>query len=346
MASVELPAAEQKSETVSQSEIEQLLSQFGAGEIPSAPAADASGKAPAALDDPSRYSFPELSFFSALELRKLRVRHEELIRYIGAQLASYLRLECVLQMSKLEAMPFRKFMNSLGEPTDLTLFELTPLRGTCLLEIPPRLGLCLVDRQLGGTALKVDNSRNLSEIEVKLVSRVAEVILTEWCSYWSSMLDLKPVIVGHESNSRFVESSAPDTMMLVLGVTSWVGGEIMDEMQLAFPHYTLEPLVRKLAAQSKREETPSAASAAGKSAGWNSSLDDLPVGLTAELPGIPLSTRTLSAMRPGDFIPLDPAVMRKVLIRVGGVPKFRAELGGSDNRRAVRIAGPLKARKA
>src|SRR5690606_17688724 len=122
------------------------------------------------------------------------------------------------------------------------LFNLAPLRGVCLLDIPPRLGLCLVDRQLGGAALNVDTSRNLSEIEVRLISRVAEFILSEWCSYWSSVIDLRPNIVGVEGNGRFVQSPPTATTMLVLGVTMWVGGEAVDEMQLATPHYTLEPL--------------------------------------------------------------------------------------------------------
>jgi flagellar motor switch protein FliM len=335
-------AAEAPAAIVSQSEIEQLLSQFWGRENAGG------GTSPTVLeradgDGSPRHSFPELSFFSAIELRKLRVRHEELIRFIGAQIASYLRLECVLQMSKLEALPFRKFMNTLADPTHLTLFKLAPLPGTCVMEIPPRLGLCLVDRQLGGPALKVDASRNLSEIEVKLVSRVANLILSDWCSYWSTFLDLKAAIVGHESNSRFVECEAAETIMLVLGITTWVGGEIMDEIQMAFPHYTLEPLVRKIAGRPGREADGNPAP--GPKTQWNPSFQDLNLPVSVEFPKLQFSTRRLADLKAGEFIPIAPELSKRVVVRVGGVPKFQGELGAADTHRAVKIAGPISARK-
>jgi flagellar motor switch protein FliM len=253
-----------------------------------------------------------------------------------------LRLECVLQMSKLEMVPFGKWAGTLADPTNLALFDLAPLRGTSLMEIPPRLALCLVDRQLGGPALKVEKARTLSEIEVKLVSRVAQLMLNEWCSYWSSFLDLKPTILGHESNSRFLECESPDTIMLVVGITTWVGGEIMDEIQLAFPHYTLEPLVRKLSPPPVMETANRKAPVAPPPP-WNHALDGLNLPVSVEFPKVPFSTRVLANLKAGDFIPLQPEFSKRVVVRLGGLPKFVGELGVADGNRAVKISGLAKA---
>lgn len=321
-------------ETISQSEIENLLSQFGAGDAPVAELESAEAR-PAPRHGAGAHRFPAHSFFSSVELRRLRLRHEELIRYVGAQLASYLRLECVLQMSKLETMPMRQFLETLSDPTHLTLFKLAPLRGVCLLDIPPRLGLCLVDRQLGGAALKVDTSRNLSEIEVRLISRIAELILGEWCSYWSAVVDLRPSLLGCESNGRFVQSADPESAMLVLGVTAWIGGEIMDEMQLAFPHYTLEPLMEKLSAPAQTEAA--AAAAPPGRLRWNASLGGLKMKLSVELPATPCTTRQLAQLAVGDLIELQPDAAGQATVRLGGVPKFTGELGVANGRRAVKI---------
>lgn len=343
MTVAEKPAGTAASETISQSEIERLLSQFGAGDSPVAES-EQSDAGPGGRDRLGKHLFPQLSFFSGTALRKLRLRHEELIRYVGAQLASYLRLETVLQMSKLETMPFQKFIDGLSDPTHLTLFNLAPLRGVCLLDIPPRLGLCLVDRQLGGPALKVDTSRNLSEIEVRLISRVSELILSQWCSYWSSLIDLRQTILGYEGNGRFVESSSPNTMMLVLGVTAWVGGEIMDEMQLAFPHFTLEPLIKKLASLSQDEIARETAESAAAPK-WNPVFDEVDIPITVELPPTQFSTRKLAALSVGDFIQIEPSSTGKVIVRLGGLPKFVGELGAAENRRAVKITGVKKSKK-
>jgi flagellar motor switch protein FliM len=188
--------------------------------------------------------------------------------------------------------------------------------------------------------LKVDTSRNLSEIEVRLISRVAELILGEWCSYWSSLVDLRPSIAGHEANGRFVQSSSPDTMMLVLGVTAWIGGEIMDEMQFAFPHYTLEPLIEKLTAQN--HEDTAGSSAQSSALEWNPALDEVQLPLSVELPALSLMTRQISQLKVGDFIPLNTDLTGKVQLRIGGLPKFVGELGATNEHRAVKITAATR----
>jgi flagellar motor switch protein FliM len=336
MTATETPA----SDTICQSEIENLLSQFGGGGAQGPNPVPAEFKDSPAQTRSGKHEFQKLSFFSPLALRKLRLRHEELLRYIGAQLASYLRLETVMQMSKLETMPFQKFIDGLSDPTHLTMFNLAPLRGVCLLDIPPRIGLCLVDRQLGGPALKVDTSRNLSEIENRLISRVAELILSEWCSYWSSIIDLRSDIIGHEGNGRFAQTSSPETTMLVIGITTWVGGEIVDEMQLAFPHYALEPLVNKLTPPAQNDQPHNSPSTSA--ARWNPDLNDLKIPLRAEFPSVPFSARNIAQLKVGDFIPLQPEVSGQVIIRLGGLPKFHGQLGTANEHRAVKINRPHK----
>ena len=58
-------------------------------------------------------------------------------------------MECGLKMTKLETVRFQPFISGLSNPTHLVLFQLDPPGSICLLEIPPRLGLCLIDRELG-----------------------------------------------------------------------------------------------------------------------------------------------------------------------------------------------------
>ena len=174
-----------QAQAISQSEVDHLLAQVGSAES-SATASDLSGQTQPE-HHPVRYDFRQPSFLSASELRKLRVRHEEFIRSLAARLSIYLRLEFGLQMSKLETLNFQKFIDGLSSPTHLTLFKLEPLRGVCLLDVPPRLGLSIVDRQLGGPAHCIDATRDLSEIEVGLLDQSVEILLSEWCNLWSGL---------------------------------------------------------------------------------------------------------------------------------------------------------------
>lgn len=327
------PLARPPQESISQFEIEKLLSEMGGGD------AAATGSPTAVRESaPEHFAqvhkFPQLSFFSGSELRKLRMKHEELIRSLAAQLAIYLRMDCVLQMSKLETIPFERFVDGIANPTYLSLFKLEPLRGICLLDISPRLALCVVDRQLGGAAVKVDEARGLSEIEIKLVSRVVEMIVSEWCSFWRQIVDLRPVLLGHETNARFVQACPPETMMLVIGMEAWLGGEIVDQMQFAFPYYTLEPLIEQLNANDANGEVQPRGAGPLR---WNPALDDMRLNLSAELPKVKVNTRELAQLKPGDVLPLSPEMINHVRLRLGKKVKFEGVLGTTEDHRAVRI---------
>ena len=171
-----------------------------------------------------RHVFPNLSVFSTADLRRLRVRHEDFISSLAARLSIHLGIEVGLQMSRLEAVPFQKFADGLSDPTYLTMLKLAPLAGICLLDIPPRLGLCIVDREMGGSAHVPEESGQIGKLEARLLALVVNLVVHEWCSTWSDLQELHPTVLGTESNSRFLSTSAPGTSMLVVGGRGAVGG--------------------------------------------------------------------------------------------------------------------------
>ncbi len=318
---------------VSQAEIESLLMQVGAGDSPAAgaPAAVASDLEPA-LAQPR---YPQFSAFSAADLRCLRLRHEELIRRAGIQIASLLRLECSMQMSKLETVPLQTFTHGMSDPTYLSLFKLPPLRGIGLLEVPLRLGLCLVDRLLGGPGRRADNPRSLSDIEQRLIARVVDALLAEICGYWSSFIDLSVGILGRESSARFLQIAPPSTMMLVVGISPSINGESLEEIQIAFPRQMLEPLLEKLVMVGAEE----AASTAAAAEEWNPAFAGLKLPMTVEFPPIQTTAQVLAHLQPGDFLPLGEKAGQELIVRLAGKMKFSAELGTAAGKWAARIRG-------
>jgi len=62
-------------------------------------------------------------FLSAIELRKLRVEHDEFVISLGARLSNYLRLEVGLQLSKINTVTFQEFADTLSNPTHVTLLQ-------------------------------------------------------------------------------------------------------------------------------------------------------------------------------------------------------------------------------
>ena len=282
--------------------------------------------------------FRRLSSFSATELRKLRERHDEFIRALAARLSGHLRLEIGLKITHLDSLSFEKFVDKISNPTYLSLLRLDPLKGTCVLEIPPQLALSMVDRELGGAGACLDENRALTEIESRILSRVVEMSLGEWCAAWSDMLELRPALLGHESNGAFVQSVPLDTTMLILGIEVQMG-EITKQIQFGFPHHGLEPLIQKL--DTDRDKQPKAKSAPALPK-WNRNLDDVNVKITADLPTLKITTRELANMKAGDVIPLDPEILQNLRVSLGKKQKFLAAAGRCETRWAAKITKVLE----
>jgi flagellar motor switch protein FliM len=326
-------------EVLSQSEVERLLSQVQDQETTTTVFGDRGLRNRFKVEDIQPFDFRQPAFLAPSELRKIRLRHEDFIRALAANLSIYLRVEFGLRMSKLQTVSYQKLVENLPNPSHLTLFKAEPLKGICILDLHPHLGLTIVDRLLGGPGHSVNANRDLSDIEGALLDEVVQLILNDWCNQWQKLQDLRPVVLGHETTPRFLHTSAHDTIMLVLSMEASVG-DCIEQVQLAFPYFTIESLVRQLASQGAPEKDV-ASPVAGKPR-WSGDFNDVPVQVTAEWPGMELPMRALAQLRPGDVLGLEAECFEQVLVSLAGKPKFRARLGTRNGRWAVELTETYK----
>jgi len=320
---------------LSQSDVERLLSQVQ----------EEQGKADVLTSDGRRlqrsqdsiqpYDFRQPAFLSARELRKLRLWHEDFIRSLASRLSTYLRLEVGVQMAKLQTITYQKFLEILPNPTYITLFKADPMRGVCILELPLKLGLTIVDRLLGGSAMNVSGQRDMTEIEVALLDQALQIMLGEWCNHWNYEQEIRPVLLGHETNGRFLQTAASDTVMLHLSIEAHIG-DCVEPIQLGFPYYTLEPLVLRM---NKLLDLNAQDAESGKEPEmrWHKRLDDVVIPVTAEWLGHRMSIRELSNLKPGDTIPLAAECEQHVTVRLANIRKFEGSLGTMDHQWAIQV---------
>src|SRR6187455_2738497 len=108
-----------------QSEIDRILAQTAEVQAPKGMIVDPTASGVAPKIEP--YDFRNPAFLSEAELRRLRLLHEDFIRYLSARLSLYLRMEFGLKMAKLTTVTYSKFTDSLPNPTHLSLFKVEPL---------------------------------------------------------------------------------------------------------------------------------------------------------------------------------------------------------------------------
>ncbi len=285
------------------------------------------------------HDFRQSGFLAPSELRRIRLRHEQFVRSLAARLAIFLRVEYTVQLGKLQIVGYQKFIDGLPSPNHITLFKTDPLKGTGLLVIPPRIGLPLVDRLLGGPGQAPNSNRDLSEIEVALIDQVATLLLSEWCGSWPEMRDMRPTLLGHENNPKFLQTATGDTAMLVLTLNAGFGDQL-EPIHIAFPYATVEPLVRLLSPVGvSANDTPAARAARPK---WNNELNDVPVPVVAEWEGLKLSAGEITRLKPGDVLMLDPSCAAQVQLRLSQMPKFTGRPGTRAGKWAVELTAPVK----
>jgi len=285
------------------------------------------------------HDFRQSGFLAPSELRRIRLRHEQFIRALAARLAIFLRLEFTVQLGKVQIVGYQNFTESLSNQTHITLFRTDPLKGVGLLVISPKLALSLVDRLLGGAGQIPQTPRDLSEIEVALTDQLATLLLGEWCNHWPEMKELRPVLLGHENNSRFLQTAPPDTSMLIFTMNAGIG-EQLELVQLAFPYATVEPLMRQLSPA--LPEADPAPSRSGKLA-WNPEFDEVKVTASAQWEGLKISAAQITRIKLGDVLTLGPNCAAQVQLRLSHIPKFIGKPGMCGGKWAVQLTEVLPA---
>ena len=283
------------------------------------------------------YDFRNPVFLTEYDLRQVRIRQEQFVHYLGARMSMFLRMDFGLKMSKLQTIDFTKFTTALANPIAISLLKMDPLQGVGVLAINPRLAMTIVDRMLGGKGHSVRQDRYLTEIEISLLNDVVNIFLEEWCRQWGDIQELTPSIVGNENNGRFLQTAASDAPMLVLCMEGDLG-DCTEEIQLAIPYYTIEPLVKKIQANSKKYARSQSNE---RTMQWQEGYAGIRMPVIAEWTPFEMTVRDVLALREGDVLELNSNVLSDTKLRLENSTKFRAEVGLEGEHVAVKITEKL-----
>jgi flagellar motor switch protein FliM len=316
-----------------QSEIDQLLAAAVSEQRPPLLRADGRRLSEAESARVEPYDFRNPAFLTEVELRRLRILHEDYIRYVSARLAMFLRMECTLKMARLQTMTYAKFTEGLSTPTHICLFKADPLLGVGVLDVNPRLALTLVDRLLGGRGHSVKAERYLTEIEISLLEDVLKIILEEWCAQWREDRELHLQIIGHENNGRFLQTSPRDAVVLALGIEVSFG-DCSEQIQIGVPYYTIEPLVKALQLRRQKDTEPTAKP---NSAEWREIYEQVKIPVRTEWRLTDMPLREVASLRVGDVLELPVDILDRAQVLLSGTPKFVGTVGLEGDHVAVKL---------
>ena len=186
---------------------------------------------------------------SPRQMRPWQLHHQAFAAALATRLSLLLRADLTLALAGIQVLPYQSMTESWPDPAHFTLFKTEPLRGVSILRIPAPLGLSIVDRLMGGSGRPASARQEMGAIENALLEQVAQVATAEWCGHAAPLQELKPVLLGQEANARYLQTAPPQAPMLLVALDASLDN-CREQIHLAFPFAALEPLLRRLAANS------------------------------------------------------------------------------------------------
>ena len=327
-------------DVLSQAEVESLLSAMSGG-AESPAAADAapafeSASSAAPREKITPYDFKRPERVGKDQMRALQTLHEGFGRNFGAAMSAMLRTIVEVKLTSVDQLTYGEFVFSLENPTCFNLLKADPLEGNLILDINPSILYPIIDRLLGGGRDGGAVARRpLTEIELRLVSRITNLFLDELHRAWENVLDLKLEVLRVESNPKLVQIVPPNEVVVLISFEVALR-DIRGMINLCIPYNLIERIGGKL--------TSNSWSAYGRRQGSRETVEQIGRALRSSLVEVQvrlaktrITTGELFGLRVGDIITTEKDVHTPLVVNVEGVPKFRAAPGAFKGHKAIRV---------
>jgi len=331
---------ENNDEILSTDEVEQLLQAMKDSPAAGAAApAKRSGGAPGAQRAAERvtpYDFKRPERVGKEQMRSLQSMHEGFGRNFAASLSGLLRSIVEVKLTSVDQLTYSEFVFSLENPTCYNLLSVEPLEGNFILEFNPSILYPIIDRLLGGGKESGPVARRpLTEIELRLVSRITDLFRTELKKAWAGVVEIEPLVDRVESNPQLVQVVPPNEVVVLISYEITLG-DVRGMMNFCIPFNSIERVSNKLASNSwvtygrseTNEETVRHLS---------ERLKGSQVKLTVNLAQSTITASDLLGLRVGDIITTDHDVQAPLEVCVENIPKFAASPGAYKGHKAVQI---------
>ncbi|MFV1963857.1 MAG: flagellar motor switch protein FliM [Pirellulaceae bacterium] len=330
-------------EVLSQHEVESLLSAMDSAGTPQNPRVKAARRANPVQprEKVAPYDFKRPDRVGKEQMRALQSLHEGFGRNFGAAVSALLRTIVEVKLTSVDQLTYSEFVFSLENPTCFNLLRADPLEGNLILDINPTILYPIIDRLLGGGKDNGPHARRpLTEIELRLVSRITQLFLVELQKAWANVLDLDLAVERVESNPQLVQIVSPNEVVVLVSFELTLN-DVRGMMNLCIPFNAIERFSSTLTANTWVGYRRGGANAETQKT-ISRQLEGALVELVVTLAETRITTADLIGLRVGDIITTDKDVRAPLEVGVQGSKKFLASPGSLKGQKAIQIQDPMK----
>ncbi len=317
-------------ETLSQSEIDALLSALSSGDLE--PSDIEKDEENVKIKD---YDFKRPQKFSKDVIRAIEVIHDNYARIVSNYLTAQLRSNVKVKIENVEQITYEEFIHSIPSTTVLNLFRMPPLDGQIILETNEEFVLRIYDVLAGGSGDKKPKFKELTDIEKNIIKHVNQEMISKLKLAWEDVMEVETILDSLETNPALNQILAPnEPVALITFSVDMFDTSLL--INICIPHLSIEKVLDKLVIKNWFSTVDNEQGEEVKDK-INKVIKNVDVGMKAVLGETKISVNDFLNLFTGDIITLDRSYNSTVDIYVEDELLFKAKPGLKGKNKAVQI---------
>jgi flagellar motor switch protein FliM len=263
----------------------------------------------------------------------MEIINERFARNIRLGVFQLIRKSPEISIGPTKVQKYSAFLREIVVPTNFNIVSVKPLRGSGLIVCDPTLVFAVIDALFGGAGkyhTRIEG-RDFSATELRVISRLIDVVTTEYKKSWHGIYPLELAYQRSEMQPQFANIATPSEIVITTSFTMEIG-DTSGAIHFCIPYSTLEP-IRDILYSTVQGD------AGEPDRRWinlmKEQIQSAEVELIAELAQAPATVEQLLSFKAGDFIELD--LRQAIQAKVAGVPVFDCHYGTSNGKYALKV---------
>lgn len=286
------------------------------------------------------YDFKQPRLLSQDHMHALQHVHTAFARDLSVYFSAQLRTIVDISLTSVEQVLYSEYVLSSQPPSTLYVMEEQGSGQKMVFEVDPRLVIYMVEKLFGGPGAFLNHPRELSLIEQRVMGQLITRAFRELEKAWQQAYKMQLEQVSIESNAEFIQimPGVEPVLVAIFEVTIY---DQRASIHICYPYFLIEkmlgqPGVKQWISGAKPDTSPEIQARVERS------LRTTTVSLCAELGRARLAVQDLMQLQIGDVIPLAHRVDEPLPVYIDARPKFKAAVGKSGKRHALRIMDVLE----
>lgn len=288
-----------------------------------------------------KYDFHAEQKIGGERKRSLHALHSFFIRIATSTLSTLLRTTPEMSLAAVNQLTYGDYLEAAPSPGCFYVVTAKQLEQDFVVDLALPIAYSIVDRLLGGQGgAPKFGTRELSEIEQSVVSRLIAFLLEDLQKAWAKFRDLEFEIKTNAGDPQFVQLVPPTEAVIIVSIAVRLLN-VEDSMNFVFPASLLEQGLPKIHVSGLRPARQKQDTSLETQI-LQQQMKEVPVPVVARLGHTVISFEDLMDLEDGDVLTLDRLVREPVELVVGDEVSFHGEPGHYRGHRAVKVISEAK----